>query len=125
MSEEKKKSKLADDPNPQLPPPPLSRARLAAKVEKVFEESLKAPATELAKAFKVFERVAAEGQAIRKSGRVVDASGPENRRTVKCPVGSNPTSSAKLRGRPPGKKPPKTLAERQQAFRDRKRGEKP
>jgi hypothetical protein len=28
-------------------------------------------------------------------------------------------------GRPPGKKPPKTLAERQKAFRDRKREGKP
>src|SRR5208282_5107592 len=69
MTDEKPKRKIGDDPNPQLPPPPLSRARLAAKVEKVFEESLKAPATELAKAFDVFERVAAEGQAMRKSGR--------------------------------------------------------
>ncbi len=32
--------------------------------------------------------------------------------------------TAKHRGRPPGKKPPKTLAERQQAFRQRQKEKK-
>lgn len=95
MSDEKKKSKIGDDPNPQLPPPPLSRARLAAKIEKVFEESL-------------------------------PMSAPRRVLPLKPAKPSAPAPAPlKARGRPPGKKPPKTLAERQQAFRDRKRGKKP
>ena len=94
-NDEKKKSKLADDPNPQLPPPPLSRARLAAKVEEVFKE-------------------------------VLPMSAPRRVLPIKPVKPSRPEAppSPKPRGRPPGKKPPKTLAERQQAFRDRKREEK-
>ncbi len=100
MSDEKKQSKLADDPNPQLPPPPLSRARLAAKVEQVFAENL--PSTKPAK------KAPAIKQLIEKTVK----SAIDDKRPIKC------------KGRPPGKKPPKTLAERQQAFRDRKRKEK-
>ncbi len=99
MNDEKKKSKLADDPNPQLPPP-LSRARLAAKVEQVFAENL--PSTKAPKKAPTIK------QLIEKAAKfAVDDKRP-----------------IKRKGRPPGKKPPKTLAERQQAFRDRKRKEK-
>ena len=98
MSDEKPKRKIGDDPNPQLPPPPLSRARLAAKIEKVFEESL--PSTKTPK------------------------KREEIRQAVEKTIKSS-ADGAKRLGRPPGKKPPKTLAERQQAFRDRKRGKKP
>lgn len=100
MIDEKKKSKLADDPNPQLPPPPLSRARLAAKVEQVFAENL--PSTKAAK------------------------KAPTIKQLIEKPVKSavDDKRPIKRKGRPPGKKPPKTLAERQQTFRDRKRKEK-
>ena len=98
MSDEKPKRKIGDDPNPQLPPPPLSRARLAAKIEKVFEESL--PSTKTPK------------------------KREEIRQAVEKTIKSS-ADGAKRLGRPRGEKPPKTLAERQQAFRDRKRGKKP
>ena len=97
MSDEKKKSKLADDPNPQLPPPPLSRARLAAKVEQVFAENL--PSTKAAK----------KAPTIKQLIEKIAEKGTDGKLAIK------------RFGRPPGKKPPKTLAERQKAFRDRKR----
>ena len=98
MTDEKPKRKIGDDPNPQLPPPPLSRARLAAKIEKVFEESLPMSAPR----------------------RVL----PLKPVKPSAPKAPKEPSLIPRRGRPPGKKPPKTLAERQQAFRDRKRGGK-
>ena len=115
MTDEKPKRKIGDDPNPHLPPPPLSRARLAAKIEKVFEESLPMSAP---------RRVLPIKPA--KPSAPMARSSTVERLPVKQKVaGSSPASPAKLRGRPPGKKPPKTLAERQKAFRDRKREGKP
>ena len=155
MSDEKKKSKLADDPNPQLPPPPLSRARLAAKIEKVFEESLPVPikaagrrnpiseeevkqrfADAAARGAKIIVSKALRAQKGAKIEKVFEESLPSTKMPKSEPVIKQPIEKAiksgvdgerviKRCGRPPGKKPPKTLAERQQAFRDRKRGKKP
>lgn len=116
MSDEKKKSKLTDDPNPQLPPPPLSRARLAAKGGQVFAENL--PVSKNAKGASGKARKA-PGESLLGDSRP-QAKAATQRGTARAP--SPPLS--KPIGRPPGKKPPKTLAERQQAFRDRKRKEK-
>ena len=114
MSDEKKKSKIGEDPNPQLPPPPLSRARLAAKIEKVFEESLPVPIKAAGRRNPISEEEVKQrfADAAARGAKIIVS------KALRAQKGANPL------GRPRGEKPPKTLAERQQAFRDRKRKEK-